>query len=87
MYSFARNDVCLPDDIDTIDCYIGTDCYFGNNIEQLKRAIQFKRKAIFKGISKTDKEYCYVTQGRRAYKMFLPCEKVTVFDDNSVFVK
>ena len=84
MYMFSKSDVIRPENKDNIKEIIGNDCYFGNNLDQIKRAIQYKRKAIFKGLSKVDDEFCYITVGKRNYKMFLPCDRVRYFNDDSV---
>lgn len=89
MYFFSKDDVFRPEDQDTAEVKecIGNDCYFGNNLEQIKRAIQYKHKAIFNSISKNNAEYCYVTAGKRPYKMFVPCDRIRIFNDDSVIIE
>ena len=86
MYCFKRVDVLLPEDTEKAQEFIGQDCYFGNNLEQKKRAVQYKRIGILKCFGKMDKEYVYITAGKRGYKLILPASKVQIFSDDTVAV-
>lgn len=85
IYYFNRLDV-FDQNAKNADFLIGQDGYFGNNLDQIKRAIQFKHIGILQKFSQSSDEFIFVTQGKRAYKMFLPSSKLQTFDQDEIIV-
>lgn len=82
MKAFERKDIYDFHNSDSSVKFMGEDGYFGNNIDQIKRAVKFGHIGILAGLYKRKSlSNVYITKGGRNYGLFLPrCNVYTVED-------
>lgn len=85
MKAFDLNHVFTIHNYEQAYEYVGEDGYFGNNIEQLRRAVKHAHIGIlsrfYKKVSPTN---VFITKGNRNYGLFLPLKAIYSVDDDRI---